>query len=147
MRKENEVSLKAVSEEDIRLIYELRNDPAVRKTMFQGGPIAWGEHAEFWRKRLADRDALSFMVVLGGRKIGFARLDKRDDGFEVGIIVSPEMQGQGIGTRALGAVISLARQKGMRLLIARVKPGNAASAAIFIKNGFVEKNGRYELEL
>ncbi len=56
---------------------------------------------------------------------------------EIAYAVSPEMEGQGIGTMICAHLITIARANGTQLRItARTLPENNASTSILSKNGF-----------
>jgi len=139
-----EVSLRPVAEKDIRKIFDWRNHPDVRKMMFNDRLLTIQEHEAFWKKRLASKPMLVWMVVADGKDAGVARLDKKEDSYEVDILVDPSMQGKGIGTASLELLVKKAKESGAMKLSARVKPENDASKGIFKRNGFVEKYSYYE---
>lgn len=139
-------ALRAVTERDLRRILEWRNSPQVRKQGFSKSVISWRAHKQFWAKRLKGKDP-SFIIEFDGQDAGLVRLDARDGGHEIGICVDPRMHGKGIGSAALAAVIKAARKKGLKRLIARIKPDNAASHRVFQKIGFKPVYMTYELRL
>jgi UDP-4-amino-4,6-dideoxy-N-acetyl-beta-L-altrosamine N-acetyltransferase len=142
-----EITLRPVEKGDIDKIFGWRNHPAVRDMMFSTAPITPQENAEFWKKRLADSSAFSFIITAGGKDAGILRLDRREGSYEVDIFVDPQAQGRGIGSGALALIIDMAKAKGIKKLTARIKSGNAASKKAFEKNGFMERDSVYEREI
>ncbi len=131
------VVLRRVVKEDIAFIYRLRNNPTNRKQMFSTGEITPKENRAFWEKRLREGKSNDFIIELAGKAIGLLRLDYLSPRRrEIGIIVSREYQGHGIGTDALEEGIKIAKKLGVTKMEARVKPTNAASIKIFEKAGF-----------
>ena len=134
-----EAELRPVRESDLKGIYTWRNDPGVRKNSFSTGKISMEEHLRYWNSRMENRAKHSFVIVAGGKDAGLLRLDPyvgEDGAYEVHILVAPLAQGRGIGLAAIAAAKQEAKKLGIKKLFARVKIGNAASQAIFSKNGF-----------
>lgn len=142
-----DISLRPISKNDIDMLYSWRNHPQVRKMMFNNKPISIEEHRAFWNKLLAEKTALSFIILYENEPVGMVRLDKKEEFYEVDIFVAPFAQGKGIGSEALGLVINEAKQNGIRKLGARIKKENAASHKAFLNNGFTEKYVYYEREI
>lgn len=141
------VSLRSVSKEDIKKIYEWRNNPRIRQKMFDTSKLNFDNHILYWNKRLADKNVFSYIIVSGSHDVGLAKLDFFDGYYEVDIFISPDSQGMGIGTKAIKLLIKLAKKKMIKKLVARVKPSNEASKKIFEKCGFKRKYIFYELEV
>lgn len=142
----NQITLRPVKEEDFSIMYKWRNDPNVRKMMFNTAELELDEHISFWNNRLHDKSSFSFMVFDSEKPIGVIRLDKRLDLYEIDILISPEEQGRGIGKRVLEEIIAFAKNKNIKKLSARIKPENQRSKQIFQRNGFKEVYSYYEWE-
>ncbi|MFH2101058.1 MAG: GNAT family N-acetyltransferase, partial [Candidatus Micrarchaeota archaeon] len=131
------IELRKVSEDDIRRLFELRNNPEIRKNMFESHEIAWEEHLAYWHKMLGASDNHYFMIIKDGKAIGLARLDRREGSHEVGILIDPGHQREGYGSEAIQKLKEMAAEKRIRLS-AKIKPENFASQKLFEKNGFVK---------
>lgn len=145
-----EVELRPVRESDLKNIYDWRNDPSVRKNSFSTGKISMEAHLRYWSSRMEDAAKHSFVIVADRLDAGLLRLDQyegENGAYEVHILVAPEAQGKGIGLAAIGAAKEEAKKIGIKKLIARVKEGNAASQAVFSKNGFSGGPALYECRL
>lgn len=138
------VTFRKVSINDLKKIYEWRNHPKIRKNSYNENEITWDEHAAYWEKRLSGSENYSFIVVSDNIDVGLVRLDKRDDSYEVHIIIAPDKQGKGFGTAAIAKVKEVATNLGIKKLIAKVKPTNIASKMIFTENGFVKEKDNYQ---
>jgi len=134
----NKIFLRSVNEKDLKRIFEWRNHPEVRKNMFNGCEIKWEEHLEFWNERSRDKESYSFIVMKDEEAIGVARLDKRQNIYEVDILIDPLLQGQGHGTAAVSRLTEFASKKQMRLC-AKIKPDNIASQMLFESNNFKKR--------
>ena len=138
------VTLRKVGTNDLKKIYEWRNHPEIRKNSYNENEILWNEHVGYWKKRLGGSGNYSFIVVSDNIDVGLVRLDKRDDSYEVHIMIAPDKQGKGFGTAAIAKVKGVAANLGIKKLIAKVKPANIASKIIFTENGFVKEKDSYQ---
>lgn len=147
------VSLRPVEENDLQLILEWRNEPEARANSFSPLLIDSEEHKAYWGKRLAAGklgELFSFIIVAEGANVGLLRLDRFDnpDSLEIHLLVSSNHSGKGYATAAVKLAKGFASKSGFKRLVARVKPDNAPSKAVFINNGFKEiRPGLFELLL
>jgi len=141
------VFLRKTTESDINNIFVWRNSPSARKNSFNSNEINWEEHMSYWTKRLAGNDGRSFIITADGTDVGLIRLDKKEDGYEVNILIAEEHQGRGYGKEAVSEAKKLAKKLGIKKLNARVKPSNTASQKIFDGNGFTGTYIFYECDL
>ena len=138
------IFLLPVTRKHLSMIHRWRNNPIVRKEMFNTNEIPYSEHVSFWEKRLAieKTSAVSYSYVIQSDDdpVGMARLDPdsaKKGAFKVDILLNPKFHGKGIGTLALIALVEKARELGISTLVGRVKKDNIASRRIFEKAGFV----------
>ena len=141
------VELRDVTENDIQKIYDWRNHPKIRVCMFNSGEIKLEDHITYLKNRLNNPEEYSFMILDENKEMGVVKLDKRENSYEVGILLDPEMHGKGIGTQSIEAIIKKAKELGIKKLTSRVKEWNVGSKKIFEKNNFKEVDDHYELEV
>jgi ribosomal protein S18 acetylase RimI-like enzyme len=135
-------------------IADLRAYKALRDRMLEAYPEAFTSDAGTERGRRAD-DYLPRLgldrpegghLVLGAWRgaeligaIGLER-DRRDKvrhiGHVIGMMVTPEAQGSGVGQALLDAVIADARAAGLELLTLSVTEGNATALRLYQRAGF-----------
>ncbi|VVC04506.1 Acetyltransferase (GNAT) domain protein [Candidatus Bilamarchaeum dharawalense] len=141
-----EVMLRKVSEDDLKQIFEWRNEREVRENSFASHKISWEEHQTYWKKRLAQHDFYSFIIVVEKENVGLLRLNPVDANqkYEVHILISSTYRRRGLGQATVFAAIQFAKQTGIKKLIAKVKSKNIPSKKIFEKNGFVPRCSVYE---
>jgi len=133
----NPLKFRRVKDTDIWDIYEISNDPAVRKFSFSQKPISREEHLNWFRK--VDKKFF-FVAEVDNRVVGQIRFDKkREDLYEVSISVPPFWRGKGIGRFILREGLK-ELLKGVKNaeVIARVREENIASRRLFEKEGFEE---------
>ena len=138
------VLLQLWSEDDLSLLERLLGDPEMMAHL--GGPESQEQilrrHIRYMRLPEDGTDHM-FKIVWGPNgegvgNVGYWRKIWRDRAvYEMGWLVLPEYQGQGIATKAAAAVIEQARQEPRyRFMHAFPSVENAASNAICRKLGF-----------
>lgn len=141
------IELREVRREDLGKILEMRNNPTIREKMFNSKSITQEEHLTYWEKRLSDPLQLSYMILLDGVHVGFAKIDRVGGGGEVGLFIEPATQGMGVGKEAISQLIEMARKNGIVQLSARVKPDNVASEKVFMNCGFEARYTYLEIDI
>ncbi|MDP3741947.1 MAG: GNAT family N-acetyltransferase [Candidatus Micrarchaeota archaeon] len=135
--KSPKLFLRKLTKDDLALVYAWRNDPLIRRFMFNSKKISKAEHMRYWQKRL--RKGNCYVISTSSRPFGFAKFDKFAEGYDIGIYIDPTEQGKGYGALALKALKKIAISSGFKPLFARIKLNNLASQKIFKKNGFKAK--------
>ena len=112
--------------------------------------LTWSPHAEksytfeylsYLQKRYKTGDFFDWAVVCHdtGKMIGtcgFTRFDFKNDSAEVGYVINPEFQGQGIATEVVGRVIRFGFENlALNRIECRFIPQNLASRRVMEKNG------------
>jgi UDP-2,4-diacetamido-2,4,6-trideoxy-beta-L-altropyranose hydrolase len=135
------VSLRPATSSDVRWIWEIANDPAVRLASISTDSIPWESHRTWFEARLASGKPL-LAVQAGSQAVGYVRFDDGPDGTEMSIALDARHRG-GLGGRVLRAACGWwdAQGPGTRLL-ARIKTDNRASRGAFLRSGFVEEGSR-----
>lgn len=78
-----------------------------------------------------------FLAAESGTPVGIVVSTRKEDGVEIGYWVSPEHWGRGVaGAMVNQALATIPCVYGTGKLIARVDPGNAASAKLLTRRGF-----------
>ena len=138
--------LQAVQQSDLRLlrwsdaccIWEWANDPVTRQQSFSEQIfIPWLEHLQWFETLLMDPVRWAFVYCEAGSPVAFVRIDVVGYDGVVGINVSPQCRGRGVGARALQAVSAVCREQGqLHALIAEIQATNIASQKVFEKAGY-----------
>jgi acetate---CoA ligase (ADP-forming) len=119
--------------------YLLGLSPETRRLRFWTIAANIGELA----RKIVDvdyRDHLTLLVLRGGDEgtmIGGAQYSRIDGGrAEIGMSVSDEWQGKGIGSILLGQLAQAAAERGVAILVAQVLPENHGMIGVFRESGF-----------
>lgn len=138
--------LRSAVKEDMDLLYQWANDPAVRANSFTVSEIKYEEHQKWFLELLEDSLCRQYIYVYNGEDIGQIRLTFAGDKAEIGYSIQTDKRCMGHGNE----MIRLIKQKVkdefpyVSKLIAKVKPSNAASIYCFENNQFEEKFQQYE---
>ncbi|MGZ9276384.1 MAG: GNAT family N-acetyltransferase [Candidatus Limnocylindrales bacterium] len=116
------------------------NDPVTRAAGAHPAPIDDAVHRRWLADRLGSTTDRLYIGLDDGRPIGQVRLEILGAGrVEVGISVAPEARRRGVGRALLDAALAAgAADDGFDVdtYVARIRPENAASVALFGSAGF-----------
>lgn len=131
------VSQRPATGDDVRLVWEIANDPTVRAVSISTDTIPWESHRAWFAARLASGQPL-LIVEIGSRPVGYVRFDDTADGTEVSIALDPLHRGR-MGGRVLRKACDWwdAAHAGSPL-VARIRMDNEASRRAFLRSGFAE---------
>jgi UDP-2,4-diacetamido-2,4,6-trideoxy-beta-L-altropyranose hydrolase len=130
------VTVRRVTLDDRRLLWEWANDQTVRAFSFHSQPISWESHVAWFDARVGADNCLMLIVEQAGRAVGQVRFDVDDREAELTISIAAEARGMGLGTEALGAACREFRAVSAVPIVAYVRPENTASVRTFEKAGF-----------
>lgn len=133
------VTLRPVTPQDSRSLWEWRNDPLTREASFNSQEIPFEQHQRWFLGRLNDTQTRIFIIVNSQRReVGYVRFNQLGEEAEVSIALDPKERGKGYGPVAIKAGAELVLTIGLaRRIIARIKPSNEDSAKAFTRAGFV----------
>lgn len=111
---------------DALLLLEWRNDPDTRANSVSTDVVALEQHMAWLERVLVSPSRRLHVAEVDGVPVGTVREDDDDAAVELSWTVAPAWRGMGIGSR----MVKLLATRIDRPLVARVKPGNAASMKI-----------------
>ncbi len=106
----------------------LKSDRSAKQTGLENG----------WRV-----PSTTFWLYADGRPVGIGKLRHfltdalRENGGHIGCAIVPEERGKGYGTILLRALLDCAREMGINQVLVTIRPENAASLKMALKNGGV----------
>jgi UDP-2,4-diacetamido-2,4,6-trideoxy-beta-L-altropyranose hydrolase len=133
-----DLRLRRARPKDCELLYTWVNDPEVRANSFSSEVISRERHEEWFRKKLADSNAILYLVIDPDESpIGQVRYDVEGSRALISISLGAGFRGKGYGGKCLSlAVEELFRSTSATVIDAYVKPANETSLQMFLKAGF-----------
>ena len=146
MLKSKKLKLRAVEPEDLDLMYLIENDTELWS--YGQASVPFSHYAlkqyiaESTNDFFHDRQLRLVLETADGNSVGFVDLQKyapQHHRAEVGIVVVPEKQRQGLATEALRLLAGyVSNHLGIHQLYALVPKSNKASVGLFKKCGYKE---------
>lgn len=99
---------------------------------------------EAFVSEMKDNELALYIVLTDGEDIkGYGGMWRiLDEGHITNIALLPECRGQGLGTKLLQHLISMAKKQQIQALTLEVRPSNCAALGLYEKMGFVIKGTR-----
>lgn len=133
----NSIALRLATQADCRQLLDWRNDPITVAMSLVAEPVSWEDHVRWFESVLANPNRHLLVAEDSQLKYGTVRFDEIDDTAEISITVSPDLRGQGVGSKLLDAAAVWAKNElGLDRIIAQIKANNPASIALFKKGGY-----------
>lgn len=144
----NRLLLRAVTPEDVNEVYELRSNPETMK--FIPRPLVTStemalEHIDMIAKKIENNEGINWAITLKGNPkllgiIGHYRIQPENYRSEIGYMILPEYQNQGISSEAIHLLLDYGfYHLNFHSVEAIIDPRNHASAKVLEKNGFVKE--------
>lgn len=137
------LAVRPATPQDSQTMHRWRNHPAIRATSHDSREIAWGDHADWLRRSLADPRRCLLIGHVGQLDVGVIRFDAAaDDQATVSLYVDPAMHGLGLGRQLLLAgEAHWQRRYAGRQFVASVLESNAHSRRMFESCGYHLQQG------
>lgn len=129
--------LRAPEVEDFALFKRLFSQPSAKFLGEMPDEAAiWAQFTNYVAGWLLRGDGM-FTVCHGGAPVGFvfAGVEPGDEAIELGFVIAPEAQRQGLAFEAAQAALAHLRSLGSGQIVSYVAPDNAASQALVAKLG------------
>jgi len=112
-------------------VLEWQRDPDSRRHARNPAVPTEAEHLEWFARKLASPECEFLIGEKDGQRVGFLRMDRRGDEWEVSILVAPGRRSNGCGKAMLNALV-----RGSRRFVAEVLPANERSHELFQSCGW-----------
>lgn len=141
-----DLHLTRASVNDVNILFEWRNDDTVRKNSLSTQKITYEEHAEWFAKKINEKNCLLYICYLGLVPVGQIRIDVAENEGKISYSVDRKYRNKGIGHYIINNLDYILKEnvRGEFKLIGVVKKTNRVSKTIFIKNGFNEEDSGEE---
>jgi len=118
-------------------VLALSNQDSVRANSIKSEKIDLEDHKKWFARKIEDENTIMLKSLTGNQFSGQVRLDIEGDTALIGVSVSEDFQGKGIGSDLLQAAIEKAKEQGLKAIEAFIKPENSGSRRLFEKNGWI----------
>lgn len=144
-----EVLLRRARLEDMRPVYDWRNDESTRRHSHSDAVIPYADHQRWFGRVLADPQRALLIAEDQGRPVGVLRYDVTQDRALVSIYLVPGCGGAGYGPSILvaGSRWLAAQYPDVDCIIGEVLDANVASHRAFREAGYDFRNQVYEQRL
>lgn len=125
--------------DDLRLLFEWRNESETRRSAFDSSVVTWERHCEWFNGKIGSLNSRIFILTdENSAPVGQVRFDINNDGSaEVDISIDVNHRGKNYATEGLMKTCShLKKERKLNKIFAYVKKENAASYRCFQKAGF-----------
>ena len=140
MNKNIDFKLRQASLDDMEHVFQLSNEPYVRKHSINPDLITWEAHVDWYKSKLLSKDYY-FLVAYDSSDqfIGQVRFDIEQDIATISTSIANEFRGKKLATPLLVMATRLCWQHRnyINRIYAYIKPDNNASVLAFKKAGFV----------
>lgn len=136
------ISLRKITEDDKRLLFDWANDIETRKNSFSSSPIPWSVHEQWFEDRMRSEGTRIYVAHdEQGNALGQIRFEKHQDHAVVGLSIDNAFRRKGLGTVLLdkGCEAIFAEWQDIAFVRGKVKRGNEGSSRICIKADFEEE--------
>jgi RimJ/RimL family protein N-acetyltransferase len=132
------LTLRPVTVDDCKMIWEWANDPTIRSVSFSSEPIPWERHSQWFQSKLIDANCLFFIALdADGIPIGQIRYELQGTEAVVSVSLAAGQRGKGYGAHIIqSASQQVFESTSVRLIHAYIKPDNLSSIRAFTRAGF-----------
>ncbi|MBM3673088.1 MAG: GNAT family N-acetyltransferase [Actinobacteria bacterium] len=142
------LSLRPAAEDDVEVLFVLRNDPESVEFSGTARAVTWEEHREWFARCLTGAATSIWIGESNGDVVGQVRVDIDGGSATVSIAVIPERRGCGYAMEMLRHLqLKMAADHPTPELVANVHRDNAASRRLFERSGFVCTDDQSEFQV
>lgn len=137
------VHLRAAGTDDVRRLFEWRNDPFIISRGSSQSRVPWDEHSRWFEQTLRqDQSRRLYIIEMDGEPAGQVRFDRESGGAcVISIYLLARFTNRGYGREAIRkGCARIAEEWAVDEIIARVRQDNPAGLSAFLRVGFVERS-------
>ncbi|RIL72006.1 UDP-4-amino-4,6-dideoxy-N-acetyl-beta-L-altrosamine N-acetyltransferase [Staphylococcus cohnii] len=141
MNNENRVSLRALKNEDEKLILKWKSNEELREMLGTVYPISELEHMKWFENKMMEKNNKNFIIEQNDQAkglLGFNQIDWINRNAEIFIFIGEtSQQGMGIGKQAMQQLIDFSRKNlNLHMLYLNVFSYNSGAIKMYEKIGF-----------
>lgn len=133
---------------DCDLIFSWANDEVVRENAFSKEPIEYSKHIEWFNKKINDDNVQIFIMSNDSIPVGQIRIDICDSIATISYSIASVSRGNGYGKKIIGLLEDEINEanKGIKIILAKVKFSNLASQRVFESNHYIRNDKEEYIE-
>lgn len=134
----NQLKLRKAIPEDLHLLFDWANEPAVRQHSFNPEPISLERHTHWFKSKLDNPDALLYIAEADGEPAAHIRFDIHGRTASISYLIAADYRGKSLGHTVLlkGIELLLQERPGVQVVDGLVQQNHKASVRSFEKAGF-----------
>ncbi len=129
----NKFEIRLADASDTKNVFDLSQDKTVRKDSIHRVAFSWKEHLKWFSSRIKADDCLFYVAYEEDNFLGYVRLDREKEFWNVSIHIKPSERGRGIAKEFL---FEVRRQNRDKKLSALIKNSNEDIYALFLRSDF-----------
>jgi sialic acid synthase SpsE/RimJ/RimL family protein N-acetyltransferase len=137
------LELAECTEETARQVFAWRRDPVTAQNSLHTSLPDWETFWSHFQSDYFQSSLPTFFVRDGSDRVALIRFRPFEGsrlpfilGFEISVVVNPAFRQKGYGFLALQKAEEIAKQRGVSILFAQIRPGNQVSKKLFEKAGY-----------
>ena len=127
------IYLREANSEDVKLLFDWANEPAVRANSLNSEPIPFETHQKWFDSQLHNPDTKMFVLTDGIKPLGQIRIQKKESLWEIGYSIAREQRGKKLGAEIVRLLLDKFSHYSFKAI---VKQENTASIKVFENLGF-----------
>jgi UDP-2,4-diacetamido-2,4,6-trideoxy-beta-L-altropyranose hydrolase len=134
------LTIRKAQKDDAEFFYNLRFSDEVIAASFTKVRPSLQEHIKWFNEKLNSQNVIMLIASEQGKSIGYLRYNLSGYHAEISIALAPEVRGKGLGQKLLNEGESwMKKNTEVKVLTAKVLPGNTSSLKMFEAQGFTNK--------
>jgi RimJ/RimL family protein N-acetyltransferase len=121
-------AIRAVKEEDCKLLFEWANDAEVRANAVHPEQITWEKHVSWFNQKVHSDQTRIFILEFRGTAVGQIRYDRGYEGWVIDYSIDKRFRGKGFGKLIVRTTLNNVRPEKVKAL---VKVSNVSSTKCF----------------
>jgi len=130
------ISIRMVSESDMKFVFNLSNDTLVRSNSYDSSKIKLDQHKKWFQDQLKDSNILFYIVEIDNVLVGQVRFSIKKDYAVIGIAIINKFRGKGLAQKILNIAAKEYFKENKLPIYAYIKKTNLPSVKSFEKTGF-----------
>ncbi len=130
------LSVREVTREDVRFIFDLANDPLSRVNSYHSNEISFEQHEIWFADQINSSHRAFYIVEYNGTSMAQVRFSFEDQNAVIGVSIVEKYRGKRLGSLVLKKAISTYSESFQMPIYAYIKQENTSSVKSFERAGF-----------